>query len=86
MKHQTNTDIRQRINLYFDNALSVEDQQDLLHKVECDNKCSKLFTKEKNFRDYIKNKVFLSMYAKPYSWPKLISWKRTRFLCVPEFF
>jgi len=57
MKHQTNTDIRQRINLYFDNALSVEDQQDLLHKVECDNKCSKLFTKEKNFRDYIKNNV-----------------------------
>ena len=57
MKHQTNTDIRQRINLYFDNALSPEDQQDLLHKVECDNKCSKLFTKEKNFRDYIKNNV-----------------------------
>jgi len=57
MKHQTSTDLRQQINLFFDNALSPEDSKDLLHKVECDQKCCKLFTKEKNFRDYIKSNV-----------------------------
>ncbi len=58
MKQSTNSfDFRQQINLYFDNALSPEAQKDLLHKVDCDHKCSKLFKKEKSFRDYIKNNV-----------------------------
>ena len=58
MREQANSiDLRHQINLFFDNALSPEDQKDLLQKVDCDHKCNKLFTKEKNFRDYIKNNV-----------------------------
>jgi len=58
MKHQTDHgSIRQQIDLYFDNALSPEDQQVLLSQVECDHKCSKLFNKEKSFRNYIKQNV-----------------------------
>lgn len=58
MKPQANSfNLRQQIDLYFDNALTPEDQKDLLHKVECDQTCSQLFQKEKTFRDYIKNNV-----------------------------
>jgi len=56
-EQQRSSDLRQQISLYFDNALSAEDQHKLLHQVECDGKCSKLFQKEKSFRDYIKNNV-----------------------------
>ena len=56
-QQSASTNLRHQINLYFDNALSQEDQQNLLHQVECDGKCSKMFQKEKSFRDYIKNNV-----------------------------
>ncbi len=49
--------LKQRINLYFDNALSQSDQDDLLQKVDSDPRCNKLFNREKSFRDYIKNNV-----------------------------
>lgn len=58
MKQQSSSfDLRHQISLYFDNALSQEDEQNLLHQCECDGKCSKLFQKEKSFREYIKNNV-----------------------------
>lgn len=52
-----NHDLRQQIDLYFDNALSPEDREKLMHKVECDSNCCQMFEKEKCFRDYIKNNV-----------------------------
>ncbi len=49
--------IRQRINMYFDNELSQEDKSQLLHQVDEDPRCQKIFHKEKNFRDFIKSNV-----------------------------
>ncbi len=50
-------DLRNKINLYFDNQLDHQDQKELLSKVDVDPQCSKLFNKEKSFRDFIKNNV-----------------------------
>ena len=58
MRNQENTgSLRSKINLYFDNALSQEEQSTLLDQVSNDSKCNKMFNKEKTFRDYIKNNV-----------------------------
>ena len=50
-------DLRQKIDLYFDNALPPKDQEELMMKVHQDPRCSKMFNKEKTFRDFIKNNV-----------------------------
>ncbi len=50
-------EMRANINLYFDNALTNDDQQNLLHKVEHDSTCQKIFNQEKNMREFIKNNV-----------------------------
>lgn len=58
MRNQENTgELRSKINLYFDNALSQDESSLLLQRVDTDSKCSKMFNKEKTFRDYIKNNV-----------------------------
>jgi len=54
---ESSVSLRKKINLYFDNALSQEECSSLLDKVNTDNKCSKMFKKEQNFREYIKNNV-----------------------------
>ena len=55
--NDSGSSLRKQINLYFDNALSSEDQQNLLRQVDEDPRCCKMFNKEKTFRDYIKNNV-----------------------------
>ena len=50
-------DLRQKIDLYFDNALPPKDQEELMQKVQKDPRCSSMFKKEKTFRDFIKNNV-----------------------------
>ena len=50
-------DFHQRVSLYFDNALSEEDQRDLMNLVNNDPRCSKVFNKEKSFREFIKTNV-----------------------------
>ena len=50
-------EMRANINLYFDNALTSDDQQNLLNKVEHDSTCQKIFNQEKNMREFIKNNV-----------------------------
>lgn len=58
MRNQENArNLRSRINLYFDNALSQEEQNSLLDQVDSDPRFNKMFNKEKTFRDYIKNNV-----------------------------
>ncbi|MEE9440170.1 MAG: hypothetical protein V3V14_14285 [Saprospiraceae bacterium] len=58
MRNQENTGVlRGQINLYFDNALSPSEKDNLLQKVDADPKCNKMFNKEKTFRDFIKNNV-----------------------------
>ena len=49
--------LRQRIEMYFDNELPKEDCKQLLSRVQQDPKCNKLFNKEKNFREYIRTNV-----------------------------
>lgn len=58
MKNRNNFhEIRDRINLYFDNALSSDDEKDLMKEVSHNPKCNKLFQKEKTFRNFLKNNV-----------------------------
>jgi hypothetical protein len=58
MTHRENSqDLRQKINLYFDNALPQKDQDELLIRVGTDPDCCQMFNKEKNFRAFIKNNV-----------------------------
>ena len=50
-------DLRKQISMYFDNELCSDDKQQLLQRVDVDPKCSSLFRKEKNFREYIKSNI-----------------------------
>jgi len=50
-------DIRDRVTLYFDNALGENERNELLQQVSQDPKCQKIFDKEKSFREFIKNNV-----------------------------
>lgn len=50
-------DIQQRVTLYFDNALGETERNELLKQVDMDPRCSKIFNKEKNFREFIRNNV-----------------------------
>ena len=55
--HRNIQEFRQQVNLYFDNELSKNDKRVLLEQVNNDPKCSKVFNKEKSFRDFIKSNV-----------------------------
>lgn len=58
MKKTNNShDLRHQVNLYFDNALNDNEKSELLQKVDLDPKCNKIFNKEKNFRNFIKDNV-----------------------------
>lgn len=57
MSYDSLHDLRQRIEMYFDNELDDKSCQSLLAKVKTDPRCGKLFKKEKNFREYIKTNV-----------------------------
>jgi len=50
-------EIQNRVTLYFDNALGENESQELLQAVNHDPRCSKIFNKEKTFREFIKNNV-----------------------------
>ena len=49
--------LRQQINLLLDNELPKEDHQNLINRKESDPRCNKIFNKEKDFRDFVKNNV-----------------------------
>lgn len=57
MGHESVQNLRHTIHMYFDNELCNDDCQSLLSKVETDARCSKMFNKEKNFREFIKTNV-----------------------------
>jgi hypothetical protein len=50
-------EIQNRVSLFFDNALADNEKRELLDQVTQDPRCSKIFNKEKNFREFIKNNV-----------------------------
>lgn len=57
MENPNHNEIFNRVNLYFDNALGETEKKDLLHQVDCDPKCSKIFHKEQTYRNFIKKNI-----------------------------
>ena len=55
--HSNMDEIQKRVTLYFDNALGETERGELLKQVDLDPKCSKLFNKEKTFREFLKDNV-----------------------------
>ncbi|MBC7884867.1 MAG: hypothetical protein H7X99_05295 [Saprospiraceae bacterium] len=49
--------LKKQINLFLDNELPSEDQMNLMHKVESDPRCNKIFNREKDFREFVRNNV-----------------------------
>lgn len=47
--------IEQRVSLYFDDALSTDDQMQLFKSIDNDPQCSKMFEKEKQAREFLKS-------------------------------
>ena len=74
MKSRTDSgELREKINLYFDHALNKDEEQSLLDRVQNDTRCSSMFNKEKNFREFIKSNVKRSSVT-----PDLIQTIRSR--------
>ena len=59
MQSRTNDlqDFRQQVDLYLDRALNTEDERELLNRVNLDPNAGKVFSKEQNFRNFIKQNV-----------------------------
>lgn len=53
----TGMSLKKQINLCLDNELPSEDHQDLMHRVASDPRTNKIFNREKDFRDFVKNNV-----------------------------
>lgn len=49
--------VAQNVSLYFDSALSKEDEIQLIQKIGSDPQCCEAFQKEKTARDFLKNNV-----------------------------
>lgn len=50
-------ELRQKINLFFDNELDNCDCESLMARISNDPKCMSIFNKEKSFREYIKSNI-----------------------------
>ncbi len=50
-------EIQNRVSLFFDNALGENERKELLDQVNCDPHCSKIFQKEQNYRNFIKDNI-----------------------------
>ena len=57
MENFKHNEIQNRVSLYFDNALGDTEKVELLNEVDCDPKYSKIFEKEQNYRNFIKNNI-----------------------------
>ncbi len=49
--------IKENVSLYFDNALSKEDEEILINNVNSDPQFSQIFNQEKTAREFLKNNV-----------------------------
>ena len=49
--------IRREVDMYFDQALSSQDQDQLLERVNTDPAYHRVFTQEKTMREHIKQKI-----------------------------
>lgn len=55
--HNNMDEIHKRVTLYFDNALGENERTELLQQVGQDPKYTKLFNKERTFREFLKDNV-----------------------------
>jgi F0F1-type ATP synthase delta subunit len=51
------TGLKKKISMYFDNALDQSQCNELLNQVTNDPKVQSIYSKEKDFRDYIKSHI-----------------------------
>ncbi len=49
--------IQKNVSLYFDNALSKEDEEQLLKHVDNNPQCNQIFNQEKSAREFLKSKI-----------------------------
>ena len=49
--------LRQQINLFLDNELPKEEEVNLIQYMENDPRSNKIYIKEKDFREFVKNNV-----------------------------
>ena len=47
----------QQVNLYLDNRLTSDSEQNLLDTIQHDSECNKVYNNEKQFRDFIKTNL-----------------------------
>lgn len=50
-------ELKRQISLFFDNELDHENKEILMSQIDNDPKCSSMFKKERNFREYVKNNI-----------------------------
>jgi len=47
----------QQVNLYLDNRLTSDSEENLLDAIQSDSECNKVYNNEKQFRDFIKTNL-----------------------------
>ena len=58
MKNQEDLqNIRREVDMFFDHALSTEDEKALLRRVDTDPAYHRVFSKERNMRDNIRRNI-----------------------------
>lgn len=50
-------EIRRQVDMFFDHALSLEDEKNLLERVRQDPAYRQVFTREQNMREHIKSSI-----------------------------
>lgn len=61
---KSSNSVEQHISLYFDSALSKEDEIQLIQKIGNDPSCCASFQKEKTAREFLKNNLKRSSCSK----------------------
>ena len=56
-QNYNNKDLTNKVNMYLDNALSSEDESQLLNQMQDNTSFNEILVKEKSFRKLIKNNV-----------------------------
>lgn len=56
-KNSLLTYFSQQVNLYLDNRLTQDSEQNLLDAINQDSECNKVYNSEKQFRDFIKSNI-----------------------------
>jgi hypothetical protein len=50
-------EIRRQVDMFFDHALSLDDEKNLLDRVQQDPTYKQVFSHEKNIREHLKSRV-----------------------------